>query len=368
MTNPTMLAGNRNHEVNTPPAVAAKLWPATSSGQLLLILALAVGTNTLLAVFVGRPSTWGTEVTNIAASIASGHGFSSPYEGASGPSAWIPPLYPYLLAGIFKVFGIFSPASYVVAATLNIVVHAITCILLWKVAGEVFGSRAGLYAGCALASLPLLTYPLVVLNLVNYGGQGALGLFISPRIVWYTHLTELAIVLLIRITLHPPRWAIYGLVWGLATLLNPGLLALLPVFLAWRLWRGSTWRYVAAAMALAALCTAPWLARNSIVFHRFVFIRDNFGAELRGGNLPGSHGLSLWTAYPYGNPRELSRFASLGELEYIHEAGQEAEGYIRTHPEEYAVNSVLRVGYFWLGTPAESHHLGRLKFLKYGPA
>ena len=41
----------------------------------------------------------------IARSIASGHGFGSPFAD-TGLSALLPPVYSYLLAGIFKIFGI----------------------------------------------------------------------------------------------------------------------------------------------------------------------------------------------------------------------------------------------------------------------
>ena len=55
---------------------------------------------------------FGAETGAIAASIAAGRGFSSPVLGlASGPTAWLVPIYPYLLAGIFKLFGIFTFTS-----------------------------------------------------------------------------------------------------------------------------------------------------------------------------------------------------------------------------------------------------------------
>src|ERR1700694_5069228 len=54
---------------------------------------------------------FGWEMGRVARSIAQGQGFSSPYEENTGPSAWEPPLYPYLMAGVFKVFGIYSYAS-----------------------------------------------------------------------------------------------------------------------------------------------------------------------------------------------------------------------------------------------------------------
>ena len=39
---------------------------------------------------------FGWEMGRVGRSIALGQGFSSPYDGNTGPTAWEPPLYPYL--------------------------------------------------------------------------------------------------------------------------------------------------------------------------------------------------------------------------------------------------------------------------------
>src|SRR5215831_2059375 len=173
-----------------------------------IIFVIAILSSTILLAPFHAEVIIGTEVTRIAASIAGGRGFSSPFSQPTGPSAWIPPVYPYLLAGIFYVFGAFTAASYWVAVMLNIIVHALTCIVLYWAAGEAFGRRAGLYAAIALASFPLLFYPLVLLHVL--GGYGGQGLFIPPNMIWYTHLSELTIVLLIWLTMRPFHWAVYG--------------------------------------------------------------------------------------------------------------------------------------------------------------
>src|SRR5581483_6500435 len=54
---------------------------------------------------------FGYEVGRIASSVASGHGFSSPFPGWSGPTAWLGPVYPLLLAAVFKIFGAYSHSS-----------------------------------------------------------------------------------------------------------------------------------------------------------------------------------------------------------------------------------------------------------------
>jgi hypothetical protein len=54
---------------------------------------------------------FGWEMGRIGAAIASGHGFSNAFGAPTGPTAWEPPLYPYLTAGVFHFFGIYSRAS-----------------------------------------------------------------------------------------------------------------------------------------------------------------------------------------------------------------------------------------------------------------
>src|SRR5579864_2423872 len=71
---------------------------------------------------------FGWEMGRIAASIASGHGFSNPFGPQTGPTAWEPPLYPYLVAGVFHLFGTYSMASAFVLLSLNSLFSALTCI------------------------------------------------------------------------------------------------------------------------------------------------------------------------------------------------------------------------------------------------
>lgn len=49
---------------------------------------------------------FGAEMGWVARSVALGQGFSSPFLPNTGPTALVPPLYPYLLAQIFRVCGI----------------------------------------------------------------------------------------------------------------------------------------------------------------------------------------------------------------------------------------------------------------------
>ncbi len=48
---------------------------------------------------------FGWETGRVAASVAGGHGYSSPFSGDTGPTAWMVPGFTLILAGVFKVFG-----------------------------------------------------------------------------------------------------------------------------------------------------------------------------------------------------------------------------------------------------------------------
>src|SRR5579871_5873361 len=60
------------------------------------------------------------ESGNIAHSIATGHGFASPFRVDTGPTAWMTPVYPLLLGGVMRVFGPYTFHSYAAAVLLNI--------------------------------------------------------------------------------------------------------------------------------------------------------------------------------------------------------------------------------------------------------
>src|ERR1700733_9378249 len=60
---------------------------------------------------------FGFETGRIAYSLANGMGFSSPFGGNTGPSAWTAPVYPWIVSLAFRAFGSYSPASVFVMLT-----------------------------------------------------------------------------------------------------------------------------------------------------------------------------------------------------------------------------------------------------------
>ena len=101
---------------------------------------------------------FGWEEGRIARSLASGQGFSSPLFGNTGPTAWTTPVYPYLLAGVFRVFGIYSQASAWAILIFNCLFSALTCIPVYFIAKRCFDRSAALWAAGIWTLFPYAVY------------------------------------------------------------------------------------------------------------------------------------------------------------------------------------------------------------------
>src|SRR5271168_200875 len=101
-----------------------KIW---SSRQVLLMVLAALMVRLIVVAFVFRDQTdptdhhaqFGWEMGWVARSIVQGHGFSSPFFPATGPTALMPPLFPCLVAGIFHVFGLYTAKAAFAVLFLN---------------------------------------------------------------------------------------------------------------------------------------------------------------------------------------------------------------------------------------------------------
>ncbi|HEV2117556.1 MAG TPA: glycosyltransferase [Terriglobales bacterium] len=289
---------------------------------------------------------FGYEMGRIAAAIASGHGFSNPFQTPTGPTAWEPPLYPYLTAGIFRLFGIYSYASAFALLTINSFFSALTAIPIYLIGKRTFGYTVALWSAWMWAVLPFTMYW-------------------STKWVWETSLSALllAVIFLLALRLEESQggrlWAGFGALWGVSALCNPSLLSFLPVSLAWiwhrRLKARRSWLpQTALALLVFAAVVTPWTARNYRVFGKFIFIRDNFGSELRLGNGPGADGTWMWYLHPTQNVLQMREFQRLGELGYIAERNQQARAFIAQDPARFARLSAKRFIYFWAGLPRSS--------------
>lgn len=297
---------------------------------------------------------FGWEMGRIARSIATGQGFSSPTDLPTGPSAWAPPVYPYILAGIFKLFGIYSHLSGWIILTFNSIFSALTCLTLYRIAERIYGVAVARATAWTWALFPYAIYwPVRVV------WEMSLSAFLLSWALWMT----------LRMSDEKPsprldwinfgRWITFGLLWGVIALTNTALLSMLPcclLYLLWRLLRGSrqlSLSVVGLSLCIlaAALVTSPWLVRNYSVFGKFVFVRDNLPLEMHMAN--NDHSTGLWTRseHPGNDPDAMRRFQQLGELPFMEEMQREVHQFMREHPNEFVRFTLQRVVYFWIGPP-----------------
>lgn len=282
---------------------------------------------------------FGFETGRIARSLASGQGFSSPFPEPTGPTAILAPVYPGLLAGVFRLFGIYSTASALAILSLNDLFSALTCLPVFFIADKTFGRREATWAGWAWAFFP---YAVGIPNLW----------------VWETSLTALLLSLLLLATLHLERsaqltaWLGYGLLWGFVVLTNLAVLSGLPFLWAW-IWcqqqrRGLKCGRLVGVAAVAFLCSVtPWLVRNAHTFGHFVFFRNNFGLQFCMGNnddtsKPGSDNL-----FPSDNPVEMEKVRRMGESAYMAEKGHQALAFLAGQPGRFAWLTFRRILCVW---------------------
>ena len=289
---------------------------------------------------------FGFEMGRIGRAIATGQGFSDPFEGHTGPTAWEPPLYPYLIAAVFTITGVYTHASALILLSINSFFSALTCIPIFLIAKKCFSEKVALWSGWLWALLPSVMYW-------------------CTRWVWETSLAALLLAILFWITLQLEEargaklWIVYGVLWGIAALTNTSLLAFLLPSGLWAWYR----RYKKQAgslpqVALASLffmaTISPWLVRNYETFGKFIFIRSNFGAELRLGNGPFADGTWMQWLHPSQSIVELRRYQQMGELTYVAVRKREAMEFIRASYPRFAWISVKRFIYYWGGLPRSS--------------
>jgi hypothetical protein len=289
---------------------------------------------------------FGWEMGRVASAVASGHGFSNPFYGQTGPTAWVTPLYPYLMAGVFRVFGIYSAASSLVMLLLNALFGALTIFPMRSIAARCFSRKVAVASIWTWAVWPFVMYYVA-----------------HPR---DTSLTALLFTCTIALTLrirasHSPNlspWILLGFLWGALALSDSTLLLVLPPSILWLLapkWRTPQFRLTFLRATLTCLivvtCMAPWMIRNTRVFHTFIPVRTDFGCELYLGNGPGSNGrLMIWD-HPYDSPQQYALYKSMGEVAYCRMRGRETKAYIHSHPAHFLADSLRRVFYFWFGHP-----------------
>jgi hypothetical protein len=250
----------------------------------------------------------GAEYWNIASSMARGEGFANPFPGKTGPTAWMPPLLPALLAGLHwacegdknavMIVFVFLQTMTLIGTGLLVLELARRTTRLWAVVPAALFLGALLYdfrqwfqnthdCWLVLLALDVLLAGLVLgsplrshRTAAGWGLCGGLFALVSP---------------------------IVGLAWGGLTLID-GL-------------RLRDWRRPAVAVLVAALTLTPWTVRNAVVFGRLVPVKSNAAYEAYQSQCLQSDGLlqgKTFRSHPYAfGGRERQEYRELGESAFL---------------------------------------------------
>ena len=277
------------------------------------------------------PSPFGYEYGNIATSLSTGQGFSNPFGVESGPTAWMPPFYVYLLSSVFLVFGVKSMASMWVILFLEAVALTFTCYMLVKIAEETP------YVKCKYLIILTFLLPLMM---------SQRGLFMGLHDMWLMVFSSVFIVFtIVRFIKEPEELSLFQLsiVAFFLPLLSPSLslgfavaVATYAFITAVKIARtpnkelsfasfntSKILRYSVLTGVVFLISMGSWTMRNFNEFGKFIPVKSNFWYDFYQANYIDADGVvsssTFMTAHPLGNTEVLKNYSEKGEVEFINE-------------------------------------------------
>ena len=311
---------------------------------------------------------FGWEMGRIARALATGYGYADPFDGHTGPTAWTPPIYPLLLAGVFKLFGVYTPLSAWAILIVNSIFSAATAPAVYLIGRLTFargtGTRANAISIALWSGWLWALYPAAMQYAIHW--------------IWDMAVTTcfFAWILVLALRLravydgqavgaNPIKlWLGFGLLWGLVSLSNTSLLSFLPFCGLWSVWpllsrtprRLSQIAPAARGAALAAVCClalmSTWIIRNALAFHAFIPVRANLGAELFESVQPANEGFPWGGVFPaVGYDPKFIVYRQMGEVAFSKAQGVRARQIIAAHPGRTLGYIAKRVWFYWAGVP-----------------
>lgn len=278
------------------------------------------------------------------------HGVYGPDDPVSGaiPSAYRPPLYPFLLAGCIR--SELPPQMAIAAMHVFLGVATVGIVIM-------LGRACGLGVGALSAALWIAFDPI----LLNQ----------STLIMTETLATLLAAMALYATVQWDRRSsarqaALCGAAWALATLCRPIFcLMILMIAVVWLARRGigrRRYALVLAHLAVAGAVMLPWTVRNFYVFGRPILLTTHGGYTLLLGNNPsfynylaGGRWGTTWDSTSFLNElrEQQAKSTTRQSAELVldghyHELAREN---IRKQPGRFAYACLIRIGRLWQLVP-----------------
>ena len=272
----------------------------------------------------------GGEYINIGRAVAAGRGYADPFGQPTGPTAWMPPALPTLLAGLLWAFD----GNRCAVMTVMILFQDLSLIgtgLLVLVLADRTAGRLGVvvgFGGCLVALL--VHFFRCFLTTSDLGVTLAALDLLIVGLCWGRPLRGWVMAV---------GWGAFG---GLCALINPivGLTWLVLSLAAGRRPGGRS--RVAVAVLAAGVTVSPWVVRNYLVFNRLIPVKSNLAYELYQSQCLQTEGALRATTINANHPNdhpdgpEGRPYKDLGEMAFLDRKGEAFADTVRARPGDFA--------------------------------
>lgn len=310
-------------------------WRPDRAGVAVFVVALLVRVLYVLLVGAGYIPRFDAGVYDgLAQSIVTLHCYCFPGHMVT---AFRPPLWPVIIAGVYAIFGVDVQAAQMACAVLG----AGTCVLVYLFARDLFGRRVALVAGLLAA---------VYAGMFIWDGW----LFSESLFIFLQMAFLLAVVRLQRT--RQRRWAVLGgVALGLSALARPNGALLLALLALWAgimlVGRFVPWRVLVPRVALLAVVALavvlPWTIRDAAVTGSILPV-STIGTTLAGAyndmtDQPTSGLYGIWWLPPNENA-DFHPHTSADEVTLE----QTALAWINAHPDQTRTLLLVHAEHMWV--------------------
>jgi hypothetical protein len=279
----------------------------------------------------------GAEYDCIAQAIRKGRGFSDPFQIETGPTAWMPPVLPYLMAGIYWAHGDDRAMVIFWMVAIQGLSTWLACLIVFRESRRLQHRFAGVNIVVALyatnmfqlfqqthdTGLLLLVVSLLWLGLRSLGFQPG-ETHSQARSLGYARFTQI-------------MWGASG---AFFTLCSPIIGGAWFVLTFWSLrpkrkeW--ITGSRLTIVLGVWLLLISPWTIRNYMEFGKWFPIKPNCMYELWQSHCKDDDGVldaQSINGHPWSSSGEQrTRYQEIGEMAFIEEKGIDVRKSIRENP------------------------------------
>ena len=188
---------------------------------------------------------------------------------------YMAPLYPYVLAFIYKVFG----HNFTIVYFFQEILGVLNVFLVYLIGRRLFGHAAGLIAGLLIT----LYAPVVYLESKLLTETLAITLSLGSLLMLLRAMDKPTIL----------KFLATGVMLGLSAVCRPAALLTATLMVLWLMWRKPVSRKFVAVMAAGiALAVLPVTTRNYLIGRDFALITTNGGICFAQANAPSATGVS----------------------------------------------------------------------------